>query len=110
MRVESRVSDVPRWQPAVGNPACFMLARLGRGNLEHGVLNMERTPSFLDHSRHCLEKFVFDPILTDPTKFSLSVCSGLRSQRKSLFEVTPRSKLPCPALHIWGEYILGVNQ
>ena len=50
--------------------------------------------------RTLLEKFLWGPIMEDPTKFSLSVCSGLRirSKRKSSFQATPRSMLPHPAL------------
>ena len=66
--------------------------KVRRGNFTIGRrVNWSTVFSFiwlLRQNRHC-QGSLWGPITEDPTKFSLSVCSGLKSQRKSSLQVTP---------------------
>ena len=73
--------------------SCGEMHKVRRGNLERNLHLAPQTRT------DAVEDILWGPIVEDPTKFSLRQFSGLRSRRKSSFQVTPRSKLPHLTLH-----------
>ncbi len=59
------------------------LIKVRRGNLERSLHLAPQTRT------NIVKRNLWGPLIEDPTKFSLNVCSGLRGRRKSSFQVTP---------------------